>query len=145
MTFGGPHLIASLSSLLGVRAGMNVSIINAPPGFIEALLPLPEGAALVDTSKLGLDMQVVFSTRKLELVDKLSSSIRGMAVLGSIWACFPTVAEGAQVPTEDFVRLAALEVGLTDVKKVMLGPDWTALRLQRKPRGPRLDLPAATA
>ncbi len=145
MSFGGPHLIASLSSLLGVRAGMNVSIINPPVGFLEALLPLPEGAALVDTSKLGLDMQVLFSSKKLELVDKLSSALRGMSVLGSIWACFPTVADGPLAPTEDFVRLAALEVGLTDVKKVMLGPDWTALRLQWKPRNPRLELPTATA
>jgi hypothetical protein len=143
--FGGPLLLAPLTSLLGVRAGMNVSIINAPAGFLEALLPLPEGASLVDTSKLGLDMQVLFSSRKLELIDRLTSMTRSMAVMGSIWACFPTITDGPQVPNEDFVRLASLELGLTDVKKLMLGPDWTALRLQWKPRAPRLDLPTATA
>jgi len=145
MSFGGPFLLAPLSSMLGIRAGMNVSIHHAPPGFMEALLPLPDGAALVDSSKLGLDVQVLFTARKTELVERLSSSSRAMSVVGSIWVCFPASPESPQAPSEDFVRLAALEMGLTDTRKVMLGPEWTALRLQRKPRAPRPELPSAEA
>ena len=48
MSFGGPHLIASVSSMLGIRAGMNVAIHSPPEGFMEALLPLPEGASLLN-------------------------------------------------------------------------------------------------
>lgn len=143
MSFADPLLM--LSSLLGIRPGMNVSIINAPDGFMNALLPLPEGTSLVDTSKLGLDLQVVFSSKKLELIEKLTVMLRNMAVTGAIWVCFPTVGEGAHLPSEDFVRLAGLELGLHDTKKVMLGPDWTALKLQWKPRAPRLELPQAQA
>jgi hypothetical protein len=124
---------------------MNVSILNAPEGFLEALLPLPEGASLVDTSRLGLDLQVLFTTRKTELVERLTHLTHQMAVVGAIWICFPTVAEAPATPTEDFVRLAALEMGLTDTKKVMLGPAWTALKLQHRARTPRLEPPAAEA
>jgi hypothetical protein len=145
MSFGGPHLIAPLSSMLGIRAGMNVAIHAPPEGFLEALLPLPEGAALVADAKTGLDVQVVFTHKKTEVVERLGPSTRGMAVMGAIWLVFPTVAESALVPTEDFVRLAALEMGLVDTKKLMLGPAWTALKLQWKPRGPRVELPAARA
>jgi hypothetical protein len=145
MTFGDPLLLAPISSLLGIRPGMNVSILNAPEGFMEALLPLPEGVSLLDASKLGLDLQVLFTLKKLEVVEKLTQMSRIMAVTGSIWVCFPTVGDGPQLPSEDFVRLAALEMGLHDTKKVMLGPEWTALRLQWKPRAPRLDLPRAEA
>ena len=145
MSFGGPHLIASISSMLGVRAGMNVSVHNPPAGFLEALLPLPEGASLIDNARTGLDVQVLFTGKKTELVEKLSSLTRGMAVMGSIWVCFPTSTELAHAPNEDFVRLAALEMGLTDTKKLMLDPAWTALKLQWKPRNPRVDLPSARA
>jgi hypothetical protein len=145
MSFGGPHLIASVSSMLGIRAGMNVAIHSPPEGFMEALLPLPEGASLLNDAKTGLDVQVAFAAKKLEVVAHLTSCTRGMAVMGAIWVVFPTVSDSAHAPNEDFVRLAALELGLTDTKKVMLDPAWTALKLQWKPRNPRVDLPSARA
>ena len=145
MSFGGPLLIASLSSMLGIRGGMNVSIHNPPGGFMEALLPLPEGASIIDSAKTGLDVQVLFASKKTELVEKLSALVRGMAVNGAIWVCFPTSLELTHAPSEDFVRLAALEIGLTDTRKVMLDRAWTALKLQRKARNPRVELPSARA
>ena len=145
MTFGGPWLLAPLTSLLGIRGGMNVSVLNPPAGFLEALLPLPDGAALVDTARQGLDLQVLFTTRKTELVEKLGQLSHHMSVAGAIWVCFPTVADASAVPTEDFVRLAGLEMGLTDTRKVMLGPAWTALKLQHRARAPRPEAPAAEA
>lgn len=145
MTFGGPLLIAPLSSMLGIRAGMNVSIHNAPAGFMEALLPLPEGAFLSDSAKTGLDVQVLFTSKKTEVVEKLAALTRGMAVTGAIWVCFPICVELTHAPSEDFVRLAAIEVGLTDTKKLILDPAWMALKLQRKARNPRVELPSARA
>ncbi len=131
--------------MLGIRAGMNVSIHNAPSGFMEALLPLPEGAALLDSARTGLDVQVLFAGKKTEVVEKLASLSRNMAVTGAIWICFPTSLELPLAPSEEFVRLAALEMGLTDTKKLMLDPAWTALKLQRKSRPPRVELPSARA
>ena len=145
MSFGGPFLIAPLSSMLGIRGGMNIAIHNAPAGFMEALLPLPEGASLIDSARTGLDVQVLFSSKKTELVEKLSALTRAMAVTGSIWVVFPTSIELVGAPNEDFVRLAAIEMGLTDTRKAMLDPAWTALKLQRKARNPRVELPAARA
>jgi len=143
--FGGPFLIASLSSMLGIRAGMNVSVLHAPEGFIEKLLPLPEGAALVDSSKLGLDVTVFFAPKKTELIEQLPKLSRGMAVLGAIWVVYPSESADVLAPNEDFVRLAALEMGLTDTKKVLLDPLWAALKLQWRAKAPRPELPQATA
>lgn len=145
MTFGGPHLLAPVSSLLGIRPGMNIAIHHPPPGFLEALAPLPEGVSLLDSSRLGLDLQVLFASRKTELVERLVGLTRSMSVVGCLWVCFPTVSDDPHAPPEDFVRLAGLELGLADNRKVMLGPDWTALRFVWKPRGPRLELPEARA
>ncbi len=144
-TFGGPLLIASISSLLGIRAGMNVSVLHAPNGFLEKLLPLPEGAALVDTSKLGLDLTIFFTAKKTDLIEQLPKLSRGMAVMGAIWVVFPTESTDVLAPNEDFVRLAALEMGLTDTKKVLLDPQWHALKLQWRAKPPRAELPQANA
>lgn len=145
MSFGGPLRLAPLSLMLGIRPGMNVSVLNAPAGFLEALLPLPEGSSLVDTSKTGLDVQILFTTKKTELIERLVGLTRGMAVHGAVWICFPTTGEGPQVPTEDFVRLAALELGLEDTKKLLIDPAWIALKLQWRPRAPRPEKPQAEA
>ena len=144
MTFGGPYLLAPLPSLLGIRPGMRVSVLNPPEGFLEKLLPLPDGVSLLDHAKTGLDVTIFFTTRKVELVEKLAGLARGMAVTGTIWVCYPHGVEGPAVPTEDFVRLAALETGLSDNKLLLLDPSWSALRLVWRPR-PRPEKPQATA
>lgn len=145
MSFGGPFLLAPMTLLLGIRPGMNVSVLNAPAGFLESLMPLPEGTALVDTSKTGLDVQVLFTLRKTELVERLTVLTRGMAVHGALWIVFPAAPDGPQVPTEDFVRLAALEMGLEDTKKLLLDPAWIGLKLQWRPRGARPEKPQLQA
>lgn len=145
MSFGGPLLLAPLSSLLGIRPGMNVSVLHPPEGFLEALLPLPEGVALLNDARTGLDLSVVFADKKTVLVEGLTSLVRGMAVNGCVWVAFPSAADAMHTPTEDFVRLAGLELGLVDVKKVMLDPAWSALKFQWKARSPRPELPGVRA
>ena len=145
MTFGGPYLLAPLTSLLGIRPGMTVHVVNPADGFMEVLLPLPEGAVLLDTSRTGIDLTIVFTPTKVDAVAKLSALARGMAVNGAIWAVYSTTSDSAQAPTEEFIRLAAIELGLTDTKRLMLGPAWSALRLQWRPRAPRLETPRAEA
>ena len=135
----------TLPMLLGIRPGMRVSVLNAPEGFLPKLAPLPEGVALIDTSKTGLDLTIYFTTKKTELVEKLPVLARAMSVTGSVWVCFPAATESSAVPTEDFVRMAALEIGLSDDKKVVVDLGWTALRLAWKPRAPRLDKPQIQA
>ena len=143
--FGGPWLLAPLPSMLGIRPGMRVSVLSAPEGFLKKLSPLPEGVELVDTARTGLDVTIFFTQKKVELVERLPALARGMAVKGGVWVCFPHALQGPQVPSEDFIRLAALEIGLEDNKKILLDPMWTGLRLVWRPRAPRAEKPRAEA
>ena len=144
MSFGPPDILAPLTSLLGIRAGMHVSVRNPPKGFLEALLPLPEGAALLDAAKLGLDVIILFTDKKLEVIDQLTRLVTLMSVTGAIWVVFPT-GEVPTSPSEDFVRLAGLELGLEDTKRVFVGPHWVGLKLQWRRGSPRLEKPQAQA
>ncbi len=143
MKFDPEMLLAPPSTLLGIRAGMNVRVLGAPDGFVEALV-LPAGAGLVTSSPTGIDVAVFFTQRKTELVERLPEFARGMAAKGAVWVCFPKD-PAPTAPGEDFVRLAALEIGLMDDKHLYLDSFWRALRLVWKPKGPRPEIPQARA
>jgi hypothetical protein len=141
MTFGPPELLVSL---LGIRPGMNVAIRNAPSGFVEALGALPDGVALVESSRTGIDLTVLFAHQKLALVDHLTRAVQVMSATGFVWVVVPAI-ETPIAPTEDFVRLAGFELGLEDSRRLLLGDHWVALRLQRRKGAPRLEKPQAQA
>jgi hypothetical protein len=128
------HPLASLPAVLGIRAGSKVSIINPPMGFAHRLNPLPQGVEFLVSSRSGLDLIVFFADDPKDLVERLPALSRAMAVNGGIWVCWP-VPERAKGPiSEDFVRQAALEVGLVDDKRCEIDECWSGLRFIWKPR-----------
>jgi hypothetical protein len=134
-----PFALVPLSTMLGIRPGAKVSVLNPPSGFVTRLNPLPEGVEFMLTSPTGLDVILFFTRDKVELVEKLPALSRAMAVNGSIWVCFP--AEQVHGLSEDFVRLAGLDIGLVDNKHLLLDQQWSGLRLVWRPRNPRPDKP----
>ena len=135
-----PYALASLPAMLGIRAGSKVSVINPPRGFVQKLNPLPDGVEFLITAQTGLDVILFFTSDAQELVQRLPALARAMAVTGGIWVCWPG-GEGIKTSlSEDFVRHAALDIGLVDNKICTIDATWTGLRLVRRPRG-RLDKP----
>lgn len=126
-------MITGLSLLLGIKTGAKVSVINPPPGFVQRLNPIPDGVEFLVTSVSGLDVILFFTSTAHELVERLPALSRAMALTGSVWICFP---EGARRPLdEDFVRHAALDLGMVDDKRAALGGGWHGLRLVWRQRG----------
>jgi hypothetical protein len=135
-----PYALASLPAMLGIRAGSKVSVINPPRGFVQKLNPLPDGVEFLITAQTGLDVILFFTQDATELVQRLPALARAMALTGGIWVCWPS-GEGIKTNlSEDFVRHAALDIGLVDNKICTIDATWTGLRLVRRPRG-RLDKP----
>ncbi|MFY2564450.1 DUF3052 family protein [Corallococcus terminator] len=136
-----PYALASLPAMLGIRAGSKVSVINPPRGFVQKLNPLPDGVEFLITAVTGLDVILFFSQDAQELVQRLPALARAMALTGGIWVCWPG-GEGVKTNlSEDFVRQAALDIGMVDNKICVIDSTWTGLRLVRRPRG-RLDKPS---
>jgi len=133
-------LIAPLCSMLGIRSGSKVSIINPPRGFLQRLNPLPDGVEFLITAATGLDVILFFTPDAKELVARLPALSRAMAVTGGIWVCWPHGEGIRSSVSEDFVRQAALDIGLVDNKIAVLDESWTGLRLVWRPKG-RLEKP----
>ena len=135
-----PYALASLPAMLGIKPGSKVSVINPPRGFVQRLNPLPEGVEFLITAQTGLDVILFFTQDSHELVQRLPALSRAMALTGGIWVCWPS-GEGIKTSlSEDFIRQAALDIGLVDNKICLIDSTWTGLRLVRRPRG-RLDKP----
>ncbi len=135
-----PYAMASLPTMLGIRVGSKVSVINPPRGFVQRLNPLPDGVEFLITAQSGLDVILFFVEDAHELVQRLPALSRAMALTGGIWVCWPS-GEGIRTSlSEDFIRQAALDIGLVDNKICLIDSTWTGLRLVRRPRG-RLDKP----
>src|SRR5262249_33291125 len=63
---------------------------------------------------------------------RLPALSRAMAVTGGIWICWQRAPARL---SEDFIRQAALEIGLIDDKRCEIDEAWSGLRLIWKPRG----------
>jgi hypothetical protein len=135
-----PYALSSLAAMLGIRSGTKVSVINPPRGFVQKLNPLPDGVEFLVTAQTGLDVILFFTTDATELVQRLPALSRATTLTGGIWVCWPTGEGVKTILSEDFVRQAALDIGLVDNKICVIDEAWTALRLVRRPRG-RLDKP----
>ena len=127
---------------LGIRKGTKVSLVNAPSGFIERVGPLPEGAEYLLSVRTGFDVIVFFCRGKRELLEKLPSLVRSMAFTGAIWVMYPPTPPSPDALVEDFVRFAALEIGMMDNKHFCLDENWKGLRLVWQRRNPRPEKPS---
>ena len=141
--------LAPLATVLGIRAGSKVSIINPPAGFLQRLNPLPQGVEFLVTARTGLDVILFFAERPDELVARLPALSRAMAVNGGLWICWAR--KEPALLSEEFIRQAALDIGLVDDKHCKLDDRWSGLRLVWKPRSrpvkprPRKSPPSAQA
>jgi Protein of unknown function (DUF3052) len=144
------YTLAPLAAVLGIRSGSKVSIINPPAGFVQRLNPLPDGVEFLITARTGLDIILFFTEQPKDLVARLPALSRAMAVTGGIWVCWRRADKPALL-SEEFIRQAALDIGLVDDKQCEIDDAWSGLRLIWKPRGraekprPRKSPPPAEA
>jgi hypothetical protein len=105
---------------LGIREGASVYVAATPEGFLdllEAIAPLPGGVEFLARPTKGLDVALVFVTRKAELDRRIPGLVRALAVDGRLWIAWPKKA--ARVETDldfDAVQRVGLDAGLVDNK-----------------------------
>jgi hypothetical protein len=62
-----------LATKLGLRAGAEVHVVDAPEGYSELLAPLPEGVTFVAHISDKTDLVHVFTASKAKLAEALRS------------------------------------------------------------------------
>jgi hypothetical protein len=127
-----------LPSKLGLRPGMTLALLKAPPG---VLAEMPSGVVVKHQARGRADVVVAFFVRRLELERRVG--VLGTMVFpdGGLWIAWPKRASGVETDvTDGVVREVALPLGLVDNKVCAIDETWSGLRVvwrrELRPVGP---------
>lgn len=126
-----------LAKKLGITEGAQVALVGSPPGFRDALAPLPEGVHVHSRPRGRLDVIVFFASQRSELERRFRELEGQITEDGGLWIAWPKEASTIEsdLAFEDVQRIG-LDAGLVDNKSCSIDGDWQALRFvyRRKDR-----------
>lgn len=119
-----------LAKKLGIKAGANLFVRNAPASYARLVAPLPEGVRFARAPGREIDLVHVFETNRSKLAQTLRGLMGKLRPDGAIWVSWPKKASkvGTDI-TEDTIREIALPLGLVDIKVCAVDAVWSGLKL----------------
>ena len=120
-----------LPKKLGIKPGMAMTVLNAPPNVDAILGELPEGVTTSRRLTGHRDLVLIFITRQVDLASRLPTLTSAIAPNGMIWVAWPKRASKIETDmTEDVIRDIVLpSSGLVDVKVCAIDHIWSGLKL----------------
>jgi CheY-like chemotaxis protein len=117
---------------LGIKPGMRVCLLNAPPGFADSLVPKPPGVVYTARPTAECELFVVFVRARRELAVPLSQLLSGI-VRQTVWLAWPKKASGVKTDLDgNVVRQAGMAAGLVDFKICSIDDTWSGLAFKRR-------------
>jgi hypothetical protein len=119
-----------LAQKLGIKAGIEVVTLGAPPSYRKWLAPLPEGVSFDDEASAGSAFVHLFA-RERRTLEKESKRLRKLLTdAGVLWVSWPKKSSGVATDiTEDVIRDVCLPLGFVDVKVCAVDETWSGLKL----------------
>jgi hypothetical protein len=116
---------------LGIKPGMSMSVLNAPPNLDTILGQLPDGVTTSRRLNDHRDLVLIFVTRQTDLASRIPVLTSAIAPDGMIWVAWPKRASKVETDmTEDVIREIVLPAGdLVDVKVCAIDQIWSGLKL----------------
>ncbi len=119
-----------LPQKLGIKPGLTVITIDAPPNYGGLLGAIPEGVSFSNRLQPDSNFVHVFIRNRTELEKRLSLLRQKIADTGTVWISWPKKSSGVSTDvTEDVVRSVALPLGFVDVKVCAIDQTWSGLKL----------------
>ena len=122
---------AVLLKKLLIKPGLKVSIVNAPPGYIDKLTPLPAGAELVAKQSAIADFALLFVKNSQDVETFAASALKVLKPDGLFWLAYPK--GGAKAGTDlnrDILWEKMKSCGVTGVAMVAIDDVWAAMRFR---------------
>jgi hypothetical protein len=120
-----------LPQKLGIKPGMSMAVLNAPPNLDAILGVLPDGVRTSRRLAGHRDLVLIFITRQVDLASRLPALTDAIAPNGMIWVAWPKRASKIETDmTEDVIREIVLpSSGLVDIKVCAIDQVWSGLKL----------------
>lgn len=121
----------TIAQKLMIKPGRSVLLVNPPPGYVERMGELPEGARVAAESDAPVDVIQVFAANRAALEAQLARLKTLLKPGGILWVSY--YKGTAKVKTDihrDSVNAYAHTLGLEGVAIIAIDEDWSALRLK---------------
>lgn len=116
---------------LKLKPGARAVVVNAPPGYIESLTPLPKGATLLEALDGKFDWIQAFIKDKSQIDALAPTLIESLNPNSLLWICFPKGTSKIQTDlTRDRGWDSLQESDLKWVTLVSIDPTWSAFCLR---------------
>jgi CheY-like chemotaxis protein len=130
-----PHSIYSgkpVVEKLGLKPGLRVAVLGAPPNLESLLHPLPAGVTLTARPSGEADLFLAFVRSQQDLAARLSTLARLLA-RQSAWLIWPKGASGIRTDLNgNIVRETGLRAGLVDYKVCSVSETWSGLAFKKR-------------
>ncbi|HEX4600341.1 MAG TPA: DUF3052 domain-containing protein [Gemmatimonadales bacterium] len=118
---------------LGLKPGLTIAILHAPPAYERTLGRLPQPVTRRDRLSGPLDFIQYFARERATLERRFRALARALAPAGMLWISWPKRASGVPTDlTEDVIRTIGLAQGLVDVKVAAVDDVWSGLKFVRR-------------
>ena len=122
-----------LPKKLGIKSGLRVCLVDAPPEVREELSAELAVCEIVRDGKIPLDFAMVFTKSKAALAKEFKRIGKLLAPAGMLWASWPKKSSGVATDLdENIVRDIGLAAGLVDVKVCAVTEVWSGLKFVRR-------------
>jgi hypothetical protein len=121
----------SLARRLQIKPGNHVLILDAPPGYVDALDDLPAGVKLAHAAKGHFDVVHAFVRTSKDVDKRLPVAVKSMKPGGVLWFSWPK--QTSKLDTDlnrDSLNDLAREHGLRAVASIAVDDTWSALRFK---------------
>jgi hypothetical protein len=124
---------SSLSKKLLIKSDQTIAIVNAPPGFMELLLPLPEGVKVTKSLRAELEFVLMFVKTVVELEKLGKEAAKAVAYDAKFWVAYPKKSSKMKSDITRDVGWSSLEkAGFEGVAQIAIDETWSASRLRPK-------------
>jgi hypothetical protein len=124
----------SVLEKLGVKAGMHVCVVNAPPGFVASLKPVPAGVSFTARADARCDLFLAFARNRRDLFGHLVG-LEQHIDRQTLWLAWPKRASRLTTDLDgNVVRTSGLEGGWVDFKICAIDDTWSGLAFKRRKR-----------
>ena len=122
-----------LPKKLGIKPGLRVSLLDAPPEVREQLSAELGECEMIRDAKTTPDFAIAFVKSKTALTKEFKRITKLLAPAGMFWVSWPKKSSGVATDlNENIVREIGLAAGLVDVKVCAVTEVWSGLKFVRR-------------
>lgn len=122
---------SELSRKLLIEPGHRVLVLNPPPGYLDSLNPLPDGASTgTDGASGPADVVQLFARDRAQLERDAGAAQNALKPGGILWASYPSSVDQQSDLSRNHGWGTLNRAGLTATIQVGLDRSWDAVRFQ---------------